>query len=123
MNTIVKDWHIVSIFDGEKMIGEILWGICVDDMTSRFATDDYICTSKIVEISPSNQLIKTATGSLYQVIGEGHKAEVQVKDFELLRHGFSPEQINQLNLAPIDYFHRPQKTKPASAGFGLRAKT
>ena len=87
------------------MIGKILWGICVEDMTYRFATNDYISTSTIVKISLNNQLIKTASGSLYHVIGEGHKAEVQIKDFELLRHGFSPEQITQLNLAPNDYFH------------------
>ena len=62
-------------------------------MTYRFATNDYINTSKIVEISPHNQLIKTASGSIYQVIGAGQKAQVQMKDFELLRHGFSPEQI------------------------------
>lgn len=105
MNTIVKSWHIVSIFDGEEMIGKILWGICVDDMTYRFAPNDYISTSRIVKISPSNQLIKTASGSLYQVIGAGKKAEVQMRDFQLLRHGFSPEQITLLNLAPNDYFH------------------
>jgi len=58
-----------------------------------------------VKISPNNQLIKTASGSLYQVIGEGKKAEVQMKNFELLRDGFSPAQITQLNLAPNDYFH------------------
>lgn len=105
MKTIVEDWRIVSIFDSEEMIGKILWGIFVEDMTYRFATNDYISTSSIVKISPNNQLIKTASGSLYQVIGEGKKAEVQMKDFELLRHGFLPEQITQLNLAPNDYFH------------------
>ena len=105
MNTIVKDWHIVSIFNGEELIGKVLWGICVDDMTYRFATDDYISTSKIFEISPHNQLIKTASGSIYQVIGEGQNAQVQIKDFELLRNGFSPEQITQLNLASIRPFH------------------
>ncbi len=105
MNTIVKNWYIVSIFDGEELIGKVLWGICVDDMTYRFATDDYISTSKIVEISHQNQLIKTVSGSLYQVIGEGQKSQVQLKDFELLRHGFSPIQITQLNLAPNGFFH------------------
>jgi len=105
MNTIVKDWHIVSVFDDEEFIGKVLWGICVDDMTYRFATDDYISTSKIVKISYHNQLIKTASGNLYQVIGEGQIAQVQLKDFELLRHGFSPEQITQLNLAPNGFFH------------------
>ncbi|MEJ6473302.1 hypothetical protein [Pseudoalteromonas piscicida] len=33
MNTIVKNWHIVSIFDGEELIGKVLWGSCVDNMT------------------------------------------------------------------------------------------
>jgi len=97
MNTIVKNWHIVSVFDGDALIGKVLWGICVDDMTYRFATDDYISTSKIVEISPQNQLIKTASGNLYQVLGEGQKTQVQLEDFELLRIGFSPEQIRALN--------------------------
>ena len=95
MNTDVKNWHIVSISEGEELNGKILWGICVD----------YISTSKIVEISPHNQLIKTASGSLYQVIGEGQKSQVQMKDFELLRHGLSPKEITQLNLAPNDFFH------------------
>lgn len=105
MSTVVKNWHIVSISEGEELIGKILWGICVDEMTYRFAKGDYISTSKIVEISPHNQLIKTASGNLYQVIGEGQKSQVQMKDFELLRHGFSPKQIIQLNLAPNDFFH------------------
>jgi hypothetical protein len=47
----------------------------------------------------------THSGSLYQVIGEGRKAKVQMEDFELLRQGFSPEQITQLNLAPNGVFH------------------
>jgi len=42
-------------------------------MTYRFTTNDYISTSRIVEISPQNQLIKTVSGSLYQVIGKGKK--------------------------------------------------
>jgi len=43
----------------------------------------------------------------------------QMRDFQLLRHGFSPEQITQLNLTPNDRFHWTKKTKPDSAGFGL----
>ena len=26
MNTTVKDWYIVSVFDDEELIGKILWG-------------------------------------------------------------------------------------------------
>ena len=28
MNTTVKDWYIVSVFDDEELIGKILWGTC-----------------------------------------------------------------------------------------------
>ncbi|MEP1444748.1 MAG: hypothetical protein ABJK37_01365 [Paraglaciecola sp.] len=105
MNTIISSWQIVSIVEKEMLIGEVLWGIVVDDPTCRFAKDDYVCTSQIMEANLDINLVKTASGSLYQVIGEGQKAQVQMKDFELLRHGFSPEQINLLNLAPNGFFH------------------
>ena len=103
MNTIVKDWIIVSVLDDEQLIGEVLYGTVIDDMTCRFASGDYVSTSQIMNIDSS--LITTATGSLYQVLGKGRMAIVDFDDFELLRNGFSPEMINQLNLAPNDYFH------------------
>ncbi|WP_233080905.1 hypothetical protein [Rheinheimera soli] len=99
MNTIVTDWYIVSVIDNGKLLGRVLWGICVEDMTCRFVTGDYICTSKIEEIIPSAKLIKTYSGSSYQVKGDGTEAEIQAQDFELLRQGFSPDQINQLKFA------------------------
>lgn len=105
MNTIVKDWQIVSVVDNGDFIGKVLWGTCVDDTTCRFARGDYICTSKIRYFSSKTSLIKTNSGSLYQVIGEGEQSKIEFKDFELLRNGFSPEQINKLNLAPNGIFH------------------
>lgn len=101
MNTVVKDWQIVSIIDNGKLLGKVLWGICVEDMTCRFEAGDYICTSKIIEIIPGERLIKTYSGSMYKAEGDGTNAEIQVEDFELLRQGFSSEQINQLRLATI----------------------
>lgn len=105
MNTIVSDWSIVSVMEGEEQVGKVIWGTIVEDMTCRFATGDYLCTSAIVKVNASNHLITTSSGSLYQVIGTGKKAIIDFDDFELLRNGFSPEMINQLNLAPNDYFH------------------
>ncbi len=78
-------------------IGEVIWGTIVDDMTCRFATGDYLCTSAIVKFNASNRLITTSSGSLYQVIGNGKKAIIDFDDFELLRNGFSPQQIRALN--------------------------
>ena len=105
MNTIVSNWKIVAVVDNGDLIGKVLWGNSVGDTTCRFASGDYICTSQIKEISTNTSLIRTASGSLYQVIGEGQKTQVQMKDFELLRHGFSPDQITQLNFAPNGLFH------------------
>ncbi len=105
MNTIVTDWCIVSVMEGNDRIGEVIWGTIVDDTTCRFATGDYLCTSAIVKINSSNQLITTSSGNLYQILGKGKRAIIDFNDFELLRNGFSPEMINQLNLTPNNYFH------------------
>lgn len=83
--------HIVSISEGEELIGKILWGTCEEDETYRFSPGSYISTSKIEKIFPNKRLIITASGSCYNVIGSGDVAQVQLKDFQLLRHGFSPK--------------------------------
>lgn len=105
MNTIVKNWQIVSIVDGQELVGRVLWAIVIDDTTCRFKENEYVCTSSIKSISIERQLIFTESGSVYQIIGDGVEAEVEFCNFELLRNGFSPEQINQLKLAPNDYLH------------------
>ena len=105
MNTIVTDWYIVLVMEGKDRIGEVIWGTIVDDMTCRFATGDYLCTSAIVKVNASNQLITTSSGSLYQVIGKGKRAIIDFDDFELLRNGFSPEQIRMLNCATAPLAH------------------
>lgn len=96
MDTIVCDWQIVTVEDDGHRIGQVLWGTCVEDKSFRFGNGDYICTSKLVEIKPKKNLIKTASGSTYKVVGEGKKATVELCDFELLHSGFSPEQIETL---------------------------
>lgn len=103
MNTIVKDWQIVSVLDKGNLVGDVLWGICVDDSTCRFFKGDYICTSRIVKTN--EQLIETFSGSIYQTLGEGTRCQILLKDFELLRHGFSPQQIEELNQARHNQLH------------------
>jgi hypothetical protein len=105
MNTIIKDWIIVSIKDTGKLVGRVLWGIVVDDMSCRFLKDDYVCSSEIVKVHSYNQLIKTSGGSLYQIIGYGHRTEIKFQEFELLRHGFNPSQIKELRDSPDRKVH------------------
>jgi hypothetical protein len=94
MNTKVKDWHIVSIYDKDRLLGRVLWGICTEDKTSRFSVGDYVCTSRIIEITPKENLVKTFSGNSYFVEGDGQKSQIQVQDFELLRGGLSPDEIS-----------------------------
>lgn len=105
MNTVIKDWVIVSVIDDEFLVGKVLWGIVIDDMSCRFIKDDYVCSSKIIDINIHNQLIKTFTGSLYQIIGNGHRAEIKFEEFELLRQGFNPKQIRELRESPDLVIH------------------
>lgn len=96
MITVIKDWYIVRIIDSGLYVATVLWGTCVEDMTSRFSAGDYVCSSKIVSIDPMAKMVKTQSGSSYQVEGDGIRTDIQLNDFELLRQGFSPEVINQL---------------------------
>ena len=97
MNTVVSDWQIVSIIENDELVGAVLWGNCIDDITCRFNKGDYICTSQIVKLNLNSNLVTTASGNLYQVIGKGRRSKINFEDFELLRHGFSPQQIKALH--------------------------
>jgi len=102
MTTVLKNWHIVSILENRELVGKVLWGICVEDETLRFDTGDYVCSSKIVEIIPTEKLVKTCKGSSYLLEGDGTTTEVNVEDFELLRQGFSPDEINRIRAVQQD---------------------
>ena len=93
MNTIIKDWVIVSIIDNKKSIGKVLWGIVIDDMSCRFLRGDYVCSTMITNINIDSQLIKTQSGSLYQILGHGGQAKIKREEHDLLRQGFNLAQI------------------------------
>jgi|TARA_Y100001956_G_scaffold16177_1_gene15663 hypothetical protein len=97
LNTTVKNWYIVGVMDGRQLIGEVLYAIVQHDQTFRFFEGDYVTTSRIVSMDTEAQLVITSSHSQYQLIGKGKKAIIDLDDFELLRHGFSPEQIRTLN--------------------------
>jgi hypothetical protein len=100
MNTVIADWVIVSVIDNKKQAGVVLYGIVIDDMSCRFLKGDYVCSSNIKDINLDNQLITTESGSLYQLLGSGKRAEIQIEEFELLRQGFNPDQIISIRQSP-----------------------
>lgn len=105
MNTIIKNWQIVSIFDGSIFIGRVLWGIVVDDMSCRFVANDYVCTSKITSVNFDTKIVITHSGSMYQIIEAGIESTIDLKDFELLRNGLSPQQINAFGINSSKLHH------------------
>ena len=100
MNTVISDWWIVSIIDNDITVGKILWGTVIVDMSCRFLKGDYVCSSMITDINIDTQLIKTQTGSLYQILGNGKRAKIKMEEHELLRQGFSPDQIISIRQSP-----------------------
>ncbi len=83
MNTVISEWWIVSIIDNDITVGKILWGTVIDDMSCRFLKGDYVSSSMITDINIDTQLIKTQTGSLYQILGNGI-----VKDYLCVKNLF-----------------------------------
>jgi len=95
MQTTVRDWYIIKVFDDNgTRIGQLLWGFIVDDLTGRFSPGDYVCTSSIEDVS--NNVILTAKGSQYITEGTGKEFEALFSEIELLRRGYSPAQVSRL---------------------------
>lgn len=105
MNTVVRDWFFVSIIDDDFLKGNVLFGYVVDDSSFRYLKDDFVCTSNILHINKSNQLITTESGNLYQILDKGRRSTVHFEDFELLRCGFNPLQIEVLRMSPTLMIH------------------
>lgn len=97
MITSVRNWYIVAVMDGEQLVGEVLYGTVHNDQTFRFFEGDYVTTSRIVSMDVKAQQVITSSNSYYVLKGSGKRATIDLDDFELLRHGFSPEQIRVLN--------------------------
>jgi hypothetical protein len=91
--------------DDNTFVGKVLYGFVLDDQTYRFAPKDHVTTSRIEKCDLNRGIIETHSGSVYVLQGAGTKAAIDFRDFELLRNGFSPEQIKRLNLESKGTFH------------------
>lgn len=109
--TTVYDWIIVSVYDrydkndDNTFVGKVLYGFVLDDQTYRFAPNDYVTTSRIEKYDLNRGIIETHSGSIYVLQGAGTDAKIDFRDFELLRMGYSPQQISKFNLEPSSYYH------------------
>ncbi len=91
--TVLRDWYIIKVVDQGKRIGQLLWGYVVDD-TECFEAGDYVCTSAIDVIH--NNVITTSKDRQYVVQGTGKEFTAHFSEVDLLRRGYSPEQVVRL---------------------------
>ncbi|MFC3200541.1 hypothetical protein ACFOEW_01760 [Alteromonas oceani] len=109
--TTVYNWIIVSVYDRydqhdhNTFVGKVLYGFVLDDQTYRFAPNDYVTSSRIEKCDLKRGIIETHSGSVYVLHGTGTDAAIDFRDFELLRMGYSPIQIAQLNTASNGMIH------------------
>ena len=113
MATIIKNWHLVEIYDAEtinqdpELIMNIAWGIVISDSKNRFKAGDFVCTSRLIELKDDNHMI-TKSGTLYIGSGVGKVSRLNVEDLTKLRQGFSPDEIIAAKLLGgelTDYTH------------------
>ena len=91
-DTTAKNWYLVAICDDEKNeLGKFFWGIVVDDRKRRFQPGHYVC-STLIEKELSESQFKTKN-SVYEGVGKGASVSLNIRDFELLKSGFSPDEI------------------------------
>jgi len=104
VKTIVKHWYIIKVLDpkDESLLGQLLWGIVVNDESNRFNYGDYVSSSVIKEINLELKLVVTNSNSEYVIQGEGNEFSVYFSEVKLLDKGFSPEQILQVRQSEVN---------------------
>jgi len=98
MQTIIKNWFIIKVLEPETeaLLGQILWGTVVNDMTNRFTAGDYMSSSLIKDINLDLRLVVTQSNSQYKLKGNGNEFSVYYSEVKLLDRGVSPEKIIQI---------------------------
>lgn len=97
MITEIKDWYIVDVYKDklfEERIGKVLWGIVIHDEQGRFKTGDYVCTSRLLKISPEKREAYTRTGSTYLLHGSGERVGIAHDDLAIISMGVSPSELD-----------------------------
>ncbi|PAJ75722.1 hypothetical protein CJF42_03570 [Pseudoalteromonas sp. NBT06-2] len=91
MKTIVRNWALITIVD-ELSPFKVLWAVVVsDNVRNRFKENDYLCSSRILYIE--DNLVRTHTGSCYELIGEGSEYVASYAQLISLIDGLSPDVL------------------------------
>jgi len=102
MKTFLKDATILSVFDfqkGEKkLLGQMLFGIVINDDTNRFEPNFRVITSKIK--SQNDFEFMTKSGNCYVTDNEPENFDISFAEFVVMRHRLSsPVEILEMRQA------------------------
>ena len=89
-DTKIKNWFLVSLKNTEEIDTQVLWGIVIHDKKGRWRSDDYVCTSTVVEKLEDG--VYRTLNSEYKCCGEGKEITLGAEALFELRSGFSPEE-------------------------------
>lgn len=87
---IIETWYLVDLKVDEECVGQVLWGIVVNDRKSRWVSGNFVCTSPVVECLHKG-LYRTRN-SEHQCQGDGQKVALPVEALIELPTGYSLDE-------------------------------
>ena len=102
MKTYLKDTTILSVFDFQnnekKLLGRFVFGIVINDETSRFPAEQRVITSTIE--SQYQFEYTTKSGNSYVIDDEPSSLDISFVEFVVMRHRLSsPSEILEMRQA------------------------
>ena len=93
MDTIIKDWYLITFRFGEKVIGRALYGTVVRDNKGRFHAGSE-CKSSPIDVEVTEADSKTRVfrtlNSVWECIGPGAEIDVPHTAIPLFNQGVKP---------------------------------
>ncbi len=90
-DTIIENWYLVDLKVDEDSIGQVLWGIVVNDRKGRWVSGNFVCTSPVVE--RLDKALYRTRNSEYLCQGEGQRVTLPAEALIELRTGYSPDEF------------------------------
>ena len=97
MVALIENWYLVHLYGDEdgtdlsEWWGRVLWGHVLMDASGKFEPGQFVCSSPVVKFIPPS--VKTRSGVIYSLHGQGERVDLPFKYFHKLRNGISPAKL------------------------------
>lgn len=107
--SVVRDWEIINVIDGESSLKFLYSNYLVSDYRGRFKAGDYVFTSQITNFDEETGLVHTRN-SIYCLEGDGEELNATMREaYNMRTLGQSLHTLRSVegNLGPNSYFLGP----------------